>query len=233
MPSNWPGDNDVDHLAANGRSMSASSFGDRVRRKRTELDLSLQQLGDRLGVTNQAVHKWESGRSFPKKDHLIALATVLQTTVAFLLTGAGENRSITEGTLANPLRYQEGRVVPTYTPEQAIDKKSRPSNVLRFQTHFSCSDTAFQIPIWNRCNDPVFIVGDAIVIDPSEQPLPGDMVLAAIGAPPTPFFAKYTLTSATDVVLQPLNPDWPSQRFDATRDRIIGVMTEHSKPRRA
>lgn len=62
--------------------------------------------------------------------------------------------------------------------------------------------------------------------------VPGDMVLATVGEPRRAMFAKYTLNDCIELV--PLNADWPRKRLMTQADgELIGVMTEHAKPRRA
>ena len=54
---------------------------------RKELGLTQSELGDRLGVSYQAVSKWERGETLPDVGILLDLAGVLCTTVDSLLTG--------------------------------------------------------------------------------------------------------------------------------------------------
>lgn len=49
-----------------------------LRRLRVENNLSQRQLAARLGVTQAAVHRWESGRSLPSAASLIALSDLFQ-----------------------------------------------------------------------------------------------------------------------------------------------------------
>lgn len=61
----------------------------RIRARRMQLGLSQQQVADALRVTYQAVQKWEKVEgSAPKRARMQALANLLQTTVAWLETGA-------------------------------------------------------------------------------------------------------------------------------------------------
>ena len=54
---------------------------------RKEKGLSQKELGDRLGVTNKAVSKWENGASFPRVQLLPALAEILGCTQEALFLG--------------------------------------------------------------------------------------------------------------------------------------------------
>jgi transcriptional regulator with XRE-family HTH domain len=51
-------------------------IGPRIRKRRQELGLTLQQLADRLGVAESTVVHWETGKHYPKRK-LGALEAVL------------------------------------------------------------------------------------------------------------------------------------------------------------
>ena len=63
-------------------------FQMRLYQLRKERGLSQENLADVLGVTRQAVQKWESGASRPDMENLIALAKYFDVTLDWLLTGA-------------------------------------------------------------------------------------------------------------------------------------------------
>ena len=63
------------------------TVGDRISALRKERKLSQSQLADFLGVSRQAVSKWEKGQSSPDTMNLIQLAEVLDTEVEYLATG--------------------------------------------------------------------------------------------------------------------------------------------------
>jgi len=43
---------------------------DQIRVRREDLGMTMRELGDRVGVTEQAVRHWEGGRSFPGKSKM-------------------------------------------------------------------------------------------------------------------------------------------------------------------
>ncbi|MFV3379642.1 XRE family transcriptional regulator [Pseudomonas sp. NY15354] len=61
------------------------NIGERIAQKREEAGLSQSELGRRLGLSAQAVQKWESGKSTPRNSKLASIASILGTTVGFLL----------------------------------------------------------------------------------------------------------------------------------------------------
>ena len=62
-------------------------FQDRLYQLRKERGLSQENLADVLGVTRQAVQKWEAGASRPDMDNLTALARYFDVTLDWLITG--------------------------------------------------------------------------------------------------------------------------------------------------
>lgn len=59
-------------------------FGACVATLRTKLDMTQAELGERLGVEDSTVSRWESGDAFPRRENLKALASVLGVTEADL-----------------------------------------------------------------------------------------------------------------------------------------------------
>ena len=50
------------------------TIGQRIAQKRKELGLSQEALGSKLGVSRQAISRWETGRAKPSTEKLIALS---------------------------------------------------------------------------------------------------------------------------------------------------------------
>lgn len=60
----------------------------RIAELRKALDLSQERLAERIGVSRQAVAKWESGETQPELEHLIRLGKLFSVSIDSLLTGA-------------------------------------------------------------------------------------------------------------------------------------------------
>ena len=63
------------------------SVGQRITQLRTDRNMSQNQLAQAMGVSRQAVSKWENGLSTPDATKMILLADVLDTDLEFLTTG--------------------------------------------------------------------------------------------------------------------------------------------------
>ena len=64
-----------------------ATIGDRIRIKRKEMGLTQVDLGEKLGVTDRAVSKWEQNEGNPDFSLLPQLAAVLNVTLDYLITG--------------------------------------------------------------------------------------------------------------------------------------------------
>ena len=62
---------------------------DTIRARRKELGLSQEYLAEQLGISRQAVAKWEAGQSRPTAANLAALAAVLELPVSALVDPVG------------------------------------------------------------------------------------------------------------------------------------------------
>lgn len=62
-------------------------LGQRIQQLRKAKGFSQEELADRVGVSRQAVSKWESGQTAPDLERLLAVSRQLGTTTDYLLTG--------------------------------------------------------------------------------------------------------------------------------------------------
>ena len=62
-------------------------FSQRLYELRRKAGLSQEELANLVGVTRQAVQKWESGASKPDLDNIAALADYFQVTLDYLISG--------------------------------------------------------------------------------------------------------------------------------------------------
>ena len=61
------------------------TLGQRIAQKRKELGISQENLGERLGVSRQAIYKWESDSAMPEVEKLVALSGLFGVSVGWLL----------------------------------------------------------------------------------------------------------------------------------------------------
>ena len=62
-----------------------NQFSENLKKIRKEHNLSQEQLADELGVSRQAISKWESGTAYPEMDKIIALCDKFNLNIDDLL----------------------------------------------------------------------------------------------------------------------------------------------------
>lgn len=70
------------------------TLGTRIKDFRTKAKLSQEKVAELVGVSRQAVTKWESDQSTPTMDNLFRLAEIFSTTVDSLVTDETDERSV-------------------------------------------------------------------------------------------------------------------------------------------
>ncbi len=70
------------------KAESARSLGEMLKKHRTNCKMTQEFVAESLGVSRQAVSKWESGKSDPSTTNLMALANLFGTTAEALLKEA-------------------------------------------------------------------------------------------------------------------------------------------------
>lgn len=63
------------------------NIADRIQHLRKSKGISQEELADKIGVSRQAVSKWESEQSIPDIEKIILLSDYFETTTDFLLKG--------------------------------------------------------------------------------------------------------------------------------------------------
>ena len=76
--------------------MSSVDFS-RLKRYRTESGMTQEELAEKLGVSRQAVAKWERGESIPDIDSCMKLADIYGTTVDMLVRSIGKQEHTGDG----------------------------------------------------------------------------------------------------------------------------------------
>ena len=76
--------------------MQDIEFGNRLYRLRKKAGLSQAQLGEKVGVSNKAVSKWENGLAKPGLEIVHRLADTLSVSVDELLSMPAEEKQISK-----------------------------------------------------------------------------------------------------------------------------------------
>ncbi len=84
-PAGWLPFQGIFRYTGTKKEVLPMTMGQRIAQKRKEQGLSQEGLGEQLGVSRQAIYKWESGAAVPEIDKLIALSRLFGVSVGWLL----------------------------------------------------------------------------------------------------------------------------------------------------
>ena len=70
--------------------------GDKISKLRRENNYTQEQLAELLGVSRQAISKWESSLAYPETDKLIRLGELFDCSLDYLLKDSVEDRGISK-----------------------------------------------------------------------------------------------------------------------------------------
>ena len=82
----------------------SKAIGERIRAARLAKGMNQEQLGEKLGVSFQAVSSWETGKFIPDPDHLPALAKALDLSLDALFAEEGRDWEL------KPVNYDFGHM---------------------------------------------------------------------------------------------------------------------------
>lgn len=68
------------------------SLGNKLAEARKKQNLTQEQLAERLGVTRQAVSRWESDAAYPETDKIVRVAQILEVSCDYLLQDGVDER---------------------------------------------------------------------------------------------------------------------------------------------
>ena len=72
------------------------NLADRIQQLRRSRGISQEELADRIGVSRQAVSKWESGQTSPDLEKIVLLSDYFEVTTDYLLKGVSPTPAQTE-----------------------------------------------------------------------------------------------------------------------------------------
>lgn len=97
------------------------SIGERITELRKQQNLSQGQLASALGISRQAVSKWENGAAVPDALNMIHLAEALDTDIEFLSTGR-RNYSRRPPVVVTEVKVVEKLVEKPVIQEKIVEK---------------------------------------------------------------------------------------------------------------
>lgn len=147
-------------------------FPQRVRSAREKLDLTQEDVAQKLGVTASAVSTWEAGRARPRLDKLTQLAELFGITVSELMgEPAGQERPVRGTSALVPLLgwAHMGEPVDEGELHEVVEV---PAEVA------AAHPRAFCVHAQGDCMDNLYPTDAILLVDPDMEPVSGCAVLA-------------------------------------------------------
>ncbi len=231
--------------------MKVIHIGARIKELREGLELKTNQsdLARSLGVTPQAVQKWEDEKAAPRRNKVSDIAKALNTSVRDLVRGTdweefadSTTQKVVSGSRVAPLerprsvapRDKRG-LVPHISWEQAAEwgQKVTTQNADAedwLKCPFDHGTEAFVLEIAGESNyDPggpkSYAPGELIYVDPSRAPANRSMVVVRLDREERATLKQLLMDEGGTRLLRSLNPNWPNRVIPMPEGaRMVGVV---------
>lgn len=214
--------------------------GKRIRKRREEMKLTQEQLGEKCGWTQKRISFYESGDREADAESLLILARVLDVSASFFYPVQENKNNIYEMPLKRSI-FAAVKNLPILTLQEAINLRSKqymekilndpsrkfipvpadtPNNCLAIQV----ADDSMINP--DKASQRNFTPGETVIIDPDMQPDPTDLVIAAVDGSEKALLRQYWFNRDTQKhQLLPFNVYYPVVDID-DNVKILGVVTK-------
>lgn len=206
-------------------------IGKMINQRRTELKLTLEQVGQAVGVGKSTVKKWEDGYiSNMRRDKIALLAKVLKMNPVSFITGEFKE----EEDQAIPLPQTNVFMRPVYDSISAgFGAVAQDVPVDYMPTYITCpseQDKYIWINVHGDSMSPLIDDGSKILVKKQSSVDSGQ--IAAVLVDDEEAVVKKVLYNDNTVELHSVNPYYPPRVFknnDITRVQILGLVKEVSK----
>lgn len=206
------------------------NIGEMINKRRLELGLTLEEVGNIVGVSKSTVKKWENGYiSNMKRDKIELLSKALKMNPVSFITGEEYNTSN-----INPLPQQNIYMRPIYNSVAAGFGAVAQDTIIGYMpTYITCPSEQEQY-IWiNVTGDsmsPLIDDGSKILIKKQTSVDSGQIAVVLIDGEEA--VVKKVVYGEDWIELQSINPYYPPRRFvksDIQKIQVLGLVKEVSK----
>ena len=182
-------------------------FAERLRQARKAKRYSQSEISKMLGVTQQAVGKWETGRSTPDPQTVARLAEILDTTADALL---GLQQVPTEAPAVGRnafSRYTESLVPVVGTVRAGYGALAFEEDYGKEYASVKDPQNYFYLVVKGDSMEPRISDGDLALVHRQSTLDNGDLGVLVYGADGEGTLKKY-IQRGNSVILHPFNPDY-------------------------
>ncbi|UVV66546.1 S24 family peptidase [Brucella anthropi] len=220
---------------------------DRILKAREEAGLTQQQLADATGKTRGAVAQWESGKTRPRHDVLLAIAASTGQDIAWLESGISLEPASTFRPKPNasfPPRYQEfpqDHSVPLLGQSAGGPNGRFILNGTEIGRVFCPPmlegvEGAYAVMVYGTSMEPRYFAGETVWVNPHLPVRAGDDVIAQIlengdDQPVESYIKRFESRSSRVLRLYQYNPDEGEDReleFDAAKVFSVHKIVFHA-----
>lgn len=182
-------------------------FADRLREARKAKRYSQTEVSRMLGVTQQAVGKWETGRSTPDPQTVARLAEILDTTADVLL-GLQQAPATAPAVGRNAFsRYTESLVPVVGTVRAGYGALAFEEDYGKEYASVKDPQNYFYLVVKGDSMEPRISDGDLALVHRQNTLENGDLGVLVYGSDGEGTLKKY-IQRGNSVILHPFNPDY-------------------------
>lgn len=155
-------------------------MGEKIKTLRLEKEMTLEELGNKVGVGKSTVRKWETGMiANMKRDKILKISEALDTSPAYLMGWDNNVRPIENGTKEKKKGVTInvlGRVaagIPIEAIEDIIDTEE-------ISEDMAATGEYFGLKIHGNSMEPRIMDGDVVIVKRQDDAESGDIIIATI-----------------------------------------------------
>lgn len=201
------------------------NIGDLIHKRRTELGLTLEEVGNAVGVSKSTVKKWEDGFiSNMKRDKISELSKILRISPVSLITG---EETTPEPSNISAVYDDHICMIPVFESVSAGFGALAENSVvdympLRIVSNYEAADTIC-IRVQGDSMFPKIEDGDTIQVHKQESVDSGDIAVVLLDGEEG--LVKKVVYGPDWIELHSINPMYPVRRFEnaeVLRLRVVG-----------
>lgn len=199
------------------------NMGEKIYYLRTKNSMTLEELGNKVGVGKSTVRKWENGMiANMKRDKILKVAEALNTTPAYLMGWDEAKEEPNKKGIKIPVLGRVAAGVPIEMIEDVLDYEEITEDMAKHGEYFALKIQGDSMTprIWNN---------DIVIVRQQDDAENGDIVIAAINGEDA--VCKRLQKYNDGIALISLNPQYEPIYFkrdevDEKPVRIIGKVIE-------
>lgn len=194
----------------------------RLKYLRISNEINQSELAKMAGISQRQVSLYESGKSSPRSETVVRLASALDVSVMKLIYGDDKTDAAIFDWLSRK-SDDSPRQVPLVTWAQAASKQIGPDDSFVYTPSW-VGIRAFALNVHGMSMSPDYPPGSIIVVDPDITAQSGDDALVREpSVSEEPIFARLSFEQAGIMALVPVNPQYPATFVDESAD-VLGVV---------